>query len=508
METAGWASTNIARLLKFICEAEKKRPPDHVIILGDLTTRGLTEEFELAKATLVDFQNRLLATRDLEVPDGELSPDIYTVIPGNHDLTTLTRSFGGSVIDSLHGCWWRAVSKLSRPKGNTRRMSNCLKEFDRHFGETIRDGHWQPSRRSQEFGSYSKLLTGTNIQLLPLNTCLPLPVTALGWNARGRLDSSQLQALASHSADDGVLGSVEPFRIALMHHFPMALPIGDDTLRTFQDIDGASHILNLAYRGSQVAMILSGHRHADFIWKNSTSVPGITRCMPVVSVGTRTHEDPDTHNLQFCVIQLESRDLSSCDFEHTLVTIEYYVWAPAVGCRRESQEELCIDPSCYKELRARGSRAVRDMRCQKGATIESLIDLSGSLAIDAVEQGIVESVDMDDDQACLEASRFGLIVHKIGRVPTDLVFHLDKAPYGGSMSETKEVSLSHSAVAGQPQVRINRGPKRQWSAVTTDVGVCSTPVDDLAKDCDIRISLRSEKELGEVVLHCVCVSKI
>jgi 3',5'-cyclic AMP phosphodiesterase CpdA len=505
-ETVGWARKNITKLLSFIAETRIDSPPDHVIVLGDLTNRGFREEFVAAKTVLLEFQDRLLVSRgEEEQRNGCLKSSLFTIIPGNHDLSVGTRTDLGCLIDIIFGVLASILYRILPSSVKDKRMRKLLSLFDDFFGETIEGQNMRPSRYPVTFGTYEKFIDNTNVRLVPMNSCVPLPVTAS--NACGSIDDSQLARLTGLN---GSVGEVEPFRLVLMHHYPMAIPLHDnDNLRKRQDMNDSSHVVSRIYQPKTVAMILAGHRHADFIWSNSTSVPGVEFCMPVVAVRTAAHYMPGSSNMRFCILQLEGRDLSHCSFEQTHVSVDYYAWKPGGGCRKESSDGYgyWVDPRLYDNNIKQALYSVQNVRNKFMGKIESFIDFTGSNAVCYADMGIFEA-HSGDDRTCIEASRWGIIIHGIMADPCKVLLHVAKAGQTQNSLGTKRVTLSLTHVRGTPEVLVELGTRPIWVSVGTVDVRCVAVVDEFDHNTPIGLKFRSQNGVGEVVINCVCISRI
>jgi 3',5'-cyclic AMP phosphodiesterase CpdA len=221
---AGWINLRINRrgkhptnLFEAVVDDLNARPPDEVIVTGDLTNLSLPSEFTLARAIL----DRL-----------RLGPEHVTVVPGNHDVYTLSAQASGS--------------------------------FARHFARYA---------AGDEGGGFPSVRVRGDVAIVGVSTARPSPVPF----ADGRVGRAQLAAL--ESALERLDGK---FRILALHHPPV-----DNRhafLRGLRD-RGALQAL-LARVGAE--LVLHGHEHRDL----RTEVKGPRGPIPVIGVGSATYDDP------------------------------------------------------------------------------------------------------------------------------------------------------------------------------------------------------------------------
>jgi 3',5'-cyclic AMP phosphodiesterase CpdA len=206
------------RLFRAIVDDLNLRPVDHVIVTGDLTNLSLEPEFRLARAIL----------------DGiALGPAQVTVVPGNHDVYTLS----------------------------------ALRE--RRFWELLAPYATSDDATAVDF---PLVRVRGEVAIVGLTTALPSPPPlADGWLGRAQLRrlEERLRDLAGR------------FRIVALHHPPYTNRHA--ILRGLRD-RGALQAL-LARVGCE--LVLHGHEHRDL----RVQLPGPRGPIPVIGVGSGTYDD-------------------------------------------------------------------------------------------------------------------------------------------------------------------------------------------------------------------------
>jgi 3',5'-cyclic AMP phosphodiesterase CpdA len=196
----------------------KQRRPDHLIFSGDATSLAFESEFKTAA--------RALAVDDPDMPPG-------LAIPGNHD------------------CY------VKRP----------VKErlFERYFapwqkGERV-DGEVYPF--AQRVGSL--WLIGVNSSSYNFWT----------WDARGRIDRSQLERLRA------LLAKLSPGPRILVTHYPLARSKGQPE-RRLHGLRNWRTAMRVASEGG-VSLWLHGHLHRPFALESAKAAP-----FPIICAGSAT----------------------------------------------------------------------------------------------------------------------------------------------------------------------------------------------------------------------------
>jgi 3',5'-cyclic AMP phosphodiesterase CpdA len=206
------------RLFRAMVDDLNEQPVDHVIVTGDLTNLSLEPEFRLARAIL----------------DGlAAGPAAVTVVPGNHDVYTLS----------------------------------ALRE--RRFWELLAPYATSDGARAVEF---PLVRVRGEVAIIGLTTALPSPPPlADGWLGRQQLDAlaDRLRALAGR------------FRIVALHHPPYTNRHA--ILRGLRDRGRLQAIL--ADVGCE--LVLHGHEHRDLY----RELRGPRGPIPVIGVGSGTYDD-------------------------------------------------------------------------------------------------------------------------------------------------------------------------------------------------------------------------
>jgi 3',5'-cyclic AMP phosphodiesterase CpdA len=205
-------------LFRAIVDDLNARPVDHVIVTGDLTNLSLEPEFKLAR----------------EVLDGiKLGPEAVTVVPGNHDVYTLSAMAGKLFVDTF------------APYATSDRGSAVEFPLVRVRGE---------------------------LAIVGVSTARPSPPPlADGWIGR-----KQLQKL-----DERLAALEGKFRVLALHHPPYTNR--HSILRGLRDRGRLQKIL--ATRGAE--LVLHGHEHRDV----RMTLPGNRAEIPVIGVGSGTYDD-------------------------------------------------------------------------------------------------------------------------------------------------------------------------------------------------------------------------
>lgn len=207
------------RLFEALVEALNLWPPDEVIVTGDLTNLSLEPEFALARRLL----DRIA-----------LGPEHVTVVPGNHDVYTLS--------------------------ARRRHL------FERGLGPyALSDG-----ATAVEF---PLVRVRGEVAIVGVSTALPSPPPlADGWVGRAQMAALEhkLTALAGR------------FRILALHHPP--LTNRHAFLRGLRDRGSLQRLLGRV--GCE--LVLHGHEHRDL----RQELPGPDGPIPVIGVASATYSDP------------------------------------------------------------------------------------------------------------------------------------------------------------------------------------------------------------------------
>jgi len=213
--------------------------PGHILVTGDLTNYAQEGQFRSVHDQFLSVQTRL------ERSDGALNPELWTILPGNHDVTE-----EGATKDPI------------RPK---------LGMFFRWFYKAY-DLNAPSESYNTAFPLIRKKLSGENgeisVRLIALDTTVNAPVWRVGVNARGRIDKMQMERLTRE------LGANQPTDITLiaMHHHPIVVPKLNSELEDyFLSLEDASgrELIKLCVNTS-VSAILHGHFHYYSSWSGLT----------------------------------------------------------------------------------------------------------------------------------------------------------------------------------------------------------------------------------------------
>jgi 3',5'-cyclic AMP phosphodiesterase CpdA len=234
--------------------------PHHIIISGDITNTAHPVEFRTAKEWFLQLQQRLRPTH----PYGhDLDPDLFTIIPGNHDI-------------GLKSGW------IGRKKA----LNSRLQLFMTHFGATLL-ANANDIYDYESIFPIHKSLFGC-IDLFALNSNVDIPVHVVGFNASGSIGQPQLGRLKVKM--DYARIHEGRYRIVICHHHPLTIPYNQDTdlEEDFLVMKDARKLLRMCFENG-VHLILHGHKHTPFIWKNEL-IPELDppHSMAVVSTGSPT----------------------------------------------------------------------------------------------------------------------------------------------------------------------------------------------------------------------------
>ena len=195
---------NIRTILDRVVELR----PNHILISGDLTNYAQDGQFKQIYDQLLQRQGALT-----EANVQGLDSNLWTILPGNHDVTT-DNSRSGSI----------------RPN---------LGMFFKWFGTTY------SLRANQSYDAafpLGKLLRSPNgkfsVRLIGLDSNVDWPVWVVGYNARGRIDKAQLEELSRVLSD----GEKSDVTLVSLHHHPIVVPEliseTDDHFLSLDEADG------------------------------------------------------------------------------------------------------------------------------------------------------------------------------------------------------------------------------------------------------------------------------
>ena len=200
-----------------LCADLAQRPPDHIVVTGDLTNVALDTEFQLGAAWL----RRLQA----------IAP--VTIVPGNHDVN---------------------ISRLRRASGMPR--TSKLDRFLEHTG-FLHEG----LPLGEQLYPFVRRIG--DISLVALDSTAFNPLV----NSRGVIDDEQLERTADLLASPVIRGT-QPL-IALHHHL---VPRGGKRRRSdyFMELENADEMIDLV-RQSGSDLVLHGHIHEPYVVRHEAA---------------------------------------------------------------------------------------------------------------------------------------------------------------------------------------------------------------------------------------------
>jgi 3',5'-cyclic AMP phosphodiesterase CpdA len=224
--------------------------PGHILITGDLTNYAQESQFRSLHDQLLSVQRSLLPADGSarSSTDGKLDPALWTILPGNHDVTD-ERACADPVRYNL-GMFFNWF-------GSTYLPALTLTGYDNAFPMT------KPLKTRDDAFS---------VRLIGLDSTVPAPVWRVGVNARGRIDAGQLTRLRD------LFSAPAPHQITLvaLHHHPIVVPelvsAVEDYFLGLKEGDGRDLVKLCANNG--VSAILHGHFHHFSSWSGLTPTGG------------------------------------------------------------------------------------------------------------------------------------------------------------------------------------------------------------------------------------------
>ena len=205
------------RAREALCTDLAQRPPDHIVVTGDLTNVALDSEFQLGAAWL----------RRLQV----IAP--VTIVPGNHDV---------NISRLRSGAGMARTTKLDRYLEHTGFLHEGLPRGEQLYPFVRRIG---------------------DVSLIALDsTAFNLMV-----NSRGAIDTEQLERTGDLLSSPAIRGT-QPV-IAMHHHL---VPRGGKRRRShyFMELENADEMIDLV-RQSDADLVLHGHIHEPYVVRHEAA---------------------------------------------------------------------------------------------------------------------------------------------------------------------------------------------------------------------------------------------
>ncbi len=220
--------TNSPEVLTRLLECLPSRPPDHVVVTGDLTHMGLPGEILRARGVLERIG----------------SPERVFVIPGNHDAL----------------------------------LASSRASLKRAWGDFLTaDPGWREREPDAVPGAYPRVRVRNGVALIGLSSAVPTPP----FSAAGRLGKDQCRRLAAildHA------GRRRLFRIVLVHH-----PIINGQVKHRKSLRDADQ-LRAVLRRHGAELVLHGHTHRHS--RESLTGPAARIPVIGLPSATANHADP------------------------------------------------------------------------------------------------------------------------------------------------------------------------------------------------------------------------
>jgi len=266
-----------AQNLTIILERVQAILPDHILVSGDLTNYAEESQFQSVRERFLQVQGAIHAARSQPLHQDGFDSAIWTILPGNHDVTNTEQA-----------------------------ASNSYRYNLGMFAKYMRT--WEAAKVSLDstfpiHKVISKPTSKLHLHLVGLDSTRPEPVWVIGFNALGRIDGEQFDAL------DGLLQTrrkEEMWLVALHHHpivVPTLLPETQDWFLSLNESDGKGLIRRCIQNG--VSAILHGHFHSFSCW--SGMEPDGDRYMWIVGSPAGTLTVPG-HSEQFLELREASRE--------------------------------------------------------------------------------------------------------------------------------------------------------------------------------------------------------
>jgi 3',5'-cyclic AMP phosphodiesterase CpdA len=250
---------------------------DHFLVTGDLTNYAIQNQFDAAKASFMTIQTAHSLRRKVSLRTDELDPELWTILPGNHDVSDQEVGTGYEKAN---------LGRFFNTFGSTYNKNFVNRNFDEAFPVVKK----LDSRKSN-----------LRLRLIGLDSNVRNPVWQVGVNARGKIDSQQMGLLRRElaAAPPGVMTLV-----ALHHHPIVVVELGsklEDYFLSLKETQGRELIKLCA--SMNVSAILHGHFHAFSSWSGLTQQ---NRHLAIIGSSAGTLVVPGT-NMEF--LELREADV-------------------------------------------------------------------------------------------------------------------------------------------------------------------------------------------------------
>jgi 3',5'-cyclic AMP phosphodiesterase CpdA len=249
--------------LKEILNQIKILKPGHILVTGDLTNYARGGQFQAAYDLFLETQDTIKEKRGKT-----LDPTLWTILPGNHDITT-EGALGGA--RSNLGMFFGIFGETFEPKparGDYEKAFPLVKKL--------------PGSRSDSF-----------VRLIGLDSNVEYPVWVVGINASGCIDAGQMSRLTDTLDETG-----PAITLVTLHHHPIVVPELASELQDYflalKDSDG-NRLIKLC-AAQRVSAILHGHYHSYSSWSGLTPTK---RQLAVIGSPAGTINVPDTQAEEF-----------------------------------------------------------------------------------------------------------------------------------------------------------------------------------------------------------------
>jgi hypothetical protein len=250
-----WTEGFAAQNLELILDQIHKQRFDHVLITGDVTMLGLPEQFKRAREKFIGLQSRMGIANETD----RLSPQFWTILPGNHDVT---------------GAWFGG------------RLAGFWQAFEDTFADQARSFPFRKGIVSP------RGTTDLQVEVIGLDSNPRWGVQYVGMNARGVLGKNQMESLRE------VLALHRPanvLTVVALHHSPIITPFfKPQSVEYFMGLDArdASSLITLCCTHN-VKAILHGHYHVFCPWYAPVGMPHeIKGYMPIIGSPCGTTDNP------------------------------------------------------------------------------------------------------------------------------------------------------------------------------------------------------------------------